>query len=226
MAVPYTPHPTVISGGNMTDEPEVDEAEITRKCFRSEELTEAEKKALYNRLGDPKKIKRGRKVGYRAPGTVIREMMEGEFANVTERNIGQIVDKLKNMATWEDNDDSLGVNEKRLRYDDRKFAIKTLMDASNKIIDRQMEEDGQKGAGEIQVTVNRSNVKITSRNPASVLVNDDLACVTVMKQVKELPPAPDDIRDALGDVADDVYYNSFEGDEGEDFEVAYVKLDE
>lgn len=136
----------------------------------------------------------------KAPATIIREMMEGEFASVTEKNMKQIANKLVEMVNGED-------------PNDRRFALKTLIDANNKIIDRAIEEDKDEKGGQLVVNVNRGTVTV-SKGKDSVKIDlstseDALRSVNVFEQVKELEPVPEEFEN-LGGLAEDLFYNSEE----------------
>ena len=134
------------------------------------------------------------------PATIIREMMEGEFASVTQKNMPHIAAKLLDMVRGEDGND-------------RRFAIKTLIDANNKIIDRSIEENKDDKGGQLVVNVNRGSVTV-SKGKESVKIDlstseDALRQVRVFDQVKELEPVPDEFKN-LGSIAEDLFYNSEE----------------
>ena len=134
------------------------------------------------------------------PATIIREMMEGEFASITQKNMKAIGEKLLEMTQGEDGND-------------RRFAIKTLIDANNKIIDRSIEENKDDKGGQLVVNVNRGSVTV-SKGKDSVKIDlstseDALRSVNIFEQVKELEPVPDEFEN-LGSLAEDLFYNSEE----------------
>lgn len=177
--------------------------QVDRESLTDEEaIKEAERKAeLLSRFkgnihsgGRPK-----------SHATVIREMMEGEFASVTEKNIKGIAQKLIEMVESED------------KFE-RQFAIKTLMENNHKIIDREIAEK-KSGGNEQQliVNVNRGSVEI-SRGKDKVKIDttldDDRRNIETIKEVKEIienDPVPQDLIDAFGEEeAADIWYNSEE----------------
>ena len=156
----------------------------------------ARKKAIADRFGG-NIHSGGRK---KAPATIIREMMEGEFASVTEKNMSQIASKLLEMVHGEDGND-------------RRFALKTLINANNKIIDRAIEENKDDKGDQLVVNVNRGTVTV-SKGKDKVQIDmstseDALRTVNVFEQIKKLEPVPDEFEN-LGSIAEDLFYNSEE----------------
>lgn len=138
----------------------------------------------------------------KAPATIIREMMEGKFASVTEQNMEAIANKLVEMIHGED-------------ANDRRFAMKTLIDAQNKIIDRAIEEGKDDKGGQLIVNVNRGSVTV-SKGKDGVQIDlstSEDALRPVEKEVRavvsSLPEPPEDLVEAFGyEMACDMYYNS------------------
>lgn len=137
------------------------------------------------------------------PATIIREMMEGEFASVTQKNMPQIAQKLLDMVHGED-------------ANDRRFALKTLIDANNKIIDRSIDENKDDKGGQLVVSVNRGSVTVykgSDRVKIDLSTSEDaLKDVRVFDQIKELEPVPEEFKN-LGELAEDLFYNSEEIDD-------------
>jgi hypothetical protein len=179
-----------------------DSAIESHKILTPEEMEaeKARKQAIAARFGG--NIHNGGRP--KSHATVIREMMEGEFASVTEKNMKGIANKLLEMIHSEDGND-------------RRFALKTLIDANNKIIDRAIEENKDNNGEQLIVNVNRGGVTITKGKDTvkvNVPENDDtLRHVKVFEQIKELEPVPDEFEN-LGSLAEDFFYNSEEVEDG------------
>ena len=176
-------------------------SEVPNILTPEEMLAEKERKAAIAARFGGNIYNGGRK---KSPATVIREMMEGEFASVTEKNMSQIASKLLEMVHGEDGND-------------RRFAIKTLIDANNKIVDRAIEENKEEKGGQLVVNVNRGSVTV-SKGKESVKIDlstseDALRSINVFEQVKELEPVPEEFEN-LGSVAEDLFYNSEEVEDG------------
>ena len=119
-------------------------SEVDRVKFTKERaLTDEERQELADRfIGS----QGGRKKGMKMPATIIREMMENEFASVNEKNMKAIATELGRMALE-------GEAKEKL------FAMKLLLDVNNKIIDRSIEEN-KVNTGDLIVNVNRGTVSI------------------------------------------------------------------
>lgn len=174
------------------------------------DLTEGEKLELASRFGDPKIHKRGRKEGYKTPGYVIRELMEGEFQHLTEKNVQAVVNELQKMALY-------GEGKEKM------FAIKTILDVNNRIIDREIEENKDGNGETINVVVNRAGVSISKgAHKLTVALEEpteekqllDLN-KELIENVKSLDPPPDELIEAMGyDEACEFWYNSEEVEDG------------
>lgn len=150
----------------------------------------------------------------KAPATIIREMMEGEFASVTQKNMPQIAQKLLDMVHGED-------------ANDRRFALKTLIDANNKIIDRSIEENKDDKGGQLVVNVNRGSVTV-SKGSDRVKIDlstseDALKDVSrrIFEKVNSLPSPPEEDIEFFGEkLASDFFYNSAD----DDVEIEYKSI--
>jgi hypothetical protein len=185
-----------------------DSAIESHKILTPEEMEaeKARKQAIAARFGG--NIRNGGRP--KSHATVIREMMEGEFASVTEKNMKGIANKLLEMIHSEDGND-------------RRFALKTLIDANNKIIDRAIEENKDNNGEQLIVNVNRGGVTIT-KGKDTVKVNvpeneDTLRSRNkeVFEYVKNLEDPPQDLIDSMGyEKACDFWHTGGEWEEVED----------
>ena len=160
-------------------------SEIDRiKLSKERPLTDEEKQQLASRFGSGK---RGRKHGCKLPATIIREMMENEFASVNEKNMKAIAEELGRMALE-------GEGKEKL------FAMKLLFDVNARIIDRSIEEN--KGdSGELIVNVNRGSVSIQRGNDVIKIesngLDETINSVEILSKTKDWE-APEELSESLG----------------------------